>query len=40
MKKVDGEFLKAVRSTAARYNSINLHEMIIDNACMQMTSNP
>ncbi|OMJ79824.1 hypothetical protein SteCoe_20074 [Stentor coeruleus] len=40
MKKVDGEFLKAVREVAAKYPSIEYKEMIVDNASMQMTSNP
>lgn len=40
MKKVDGEFLKAVREVAAKYPSIEYREMIVDNASMQMASNP
>ena len=40
MKMVDGEFLKAVREVAKRYPSIEYKEMIVDNASMQMTSNP
>jgi isocitrate dehydrogenase (NAD+) len=40
MKMVDGEFLKAVRQVAAKYPSIEYKEMIVDNASMQMTSNP
>jgi Isocitrate/isopropylmalate dehydrogenase len=40
MKMVDGEFLKAVREVAARYPSIEYKEMIVDNASMQMASNP
>jgi isocitrate dehydrogenase (NAD+) len=40
MKMVDGEFLKAVREVAAKYPSIEYKEMIVDNASMQMASNP
>lgn len=40
MEKVDGEFLKAIREVAQRYPSIEYKEMIVDNASMQMTSNP
>ncbi|CAG9316309.1 unnamed protein product [Blepharisma stoltei] len=40
MKKADGEFLKAVRQVAKEYPTIQYQEMIIDNASMQMTSNP
>lgn len=40
MKKADGEFLKAVRFVAKSYPTIQYQEMIIDNASMQMTSNP
>ena len=40
MKKVDGMFLTAVREVAKQYPSIVYQEMIIDNASMQMTTNP
>ena len=40
MKLADGEFLKATRSVAKQYPSIQYNEMIIDNASMQMVSNP
>lgn len=40
MKMVDGEFLRAVREVAAKYPSIEYKEMIVDNASMQMASNP
>ena len=40
MKMVDGEFLNAVREVAAKYPSIVYKEMIVDNASMQMASNP
>lgn len=40
MKMVDGEFLKAVRKAALNYPQIKYEEMIIDNASMQMVSNP
>lgn len=40
MKMVDGEFLRAVREVASKYPSIEYKEMIVDNASMQMASNP
>ncbi|CAD7700432.1 unnamed protein product [Ostreobium quekettii] len=40
MKVGDGEFLKACRTVAERYPSINYNEMIVDNTCMQLVSRP
>lgn len=40
MKMCDGLFLRACRETALRYPSIKYSEMIIDNCCMQMITNP
>ncbi len=40
MKLSDGLFLTSIRKVAAEYPAIEYHEMIIDNACMQMVMNP
>jgi isocitrate dehydrogenase (NAD+) len=40
MKRVDGEFLKAVRVVSKRYPSVLYEEIIIDNCTMQMVMNP
>ncbi len=40
MKLSDGLFLASIRKVAAEYPAIEYHEMIIDNACMQMVMNP
>eukprot|EP00340_Litonotus_pictus_P003032 CAMPEP_0170516990 /NCGR_PEP_ID=MMETSP0209-20121228/3090_1 /TAXON_ID=665100 ORGANISM="Litonotus pictus, Strain P1" /NCGR_SAMPLE_ID=MMETSP0209 /ASSEMBLY_ACC=CAM_ASM_000301 /LENGTH=160 /DNA_ID=CAMNT_0010802105 /DNA_START=626 /DNA_END=1111 /DNA_ORIENTATION=- len=40
MKLCDGEFLQACREVAAKYPDIKFEEMIIDNCCMQLISNP
>ncbi|MGH9831244.1 MAG: isocitrate/isopropylmalate family dehydrogenase, partial [Blastocatellia bacterium] len=40
MKLSDGLFLTSIRKVAAEYPDIEYHEMIIDNACMQMVLNP
>jgi len=40
MKLCDGQFLAATKEVAKRYPSIKYEEMIIDNCCMQLISNP
>ncbi|PNG99667.1 Isocitrate dehydrogenase [NAD] catalytic subunit 6, mitochondrial [Tetrabaena socialis] len=40
MKKADGLFLECCREVAARYPDIKYEEVIVDNACMQLVSNP
>jgi isocitrate dehydrogenase (NAD+) len=40
MKKGDGMFLKACKSVAARFPTIEYSEMIVDNTCMQLVSKP
>jgi len=40
MKRVDGEFLKAVRMVSKRYPTVKYDEIIIDNCTMQMVMNP
>ena len=40
MKMTDGLFLDVVRSVAKEYPEIQFGEMIIDNTCMQLVSNP
>jgi isocitrate dehydrogenase (NAD+) len=40
MKLSDGLFLSTVRKVAPEYKEIEYHELIIDNACMQMVMNP
>jgi len=40
MKLSDGLFLSTVRKVAPEYKEIQYHELIIDNACMQMVMNP
>lgn len=40
MKRVDGEFLKAVRVVSKRYPTVKYDEIIIDNCTMQMVMNP
>jgi isocitrate dehydrogenase (NAD+) len=40
MKLSDGLFLTSIRKVAAEYTDIEYHELIIDNACMQMVMNP
>jgi isocitrate dehydrogenase (NAD+) len=40
MKLSDGLFLSTIRKVAAEYKDIQYHELIIDNACMQMVMNP
>eukprot|EP00798_Chlamydomonas_sp_ICE-L_P018611 gene18611-25125_t len=40
MKAGDGLFLKAVRKVAEKFPSIKYEEMIVDNTCMQLVSNP
>jgi isocitrate dehydrogenase (NAD+) len=36
----DGLFLRSIRKVAAEYREIEYHELIIDNACMQMVLDP
>ncbi|KXZ50322.1 hypothetical protein GPECTOR_17g961 [Gonium pectorale] len=40
MKKADGLFLECCREAATRYPDIKYEEVIVDNACMQLVSNP
>lgn len=40
MKMTDGLFLETARSVAKEYPEIQFGEMIIDNTCMQLVSNP
>jgi isocitrate dehydrogenase (NAD+) len=40
MKLSDGLFLTSIRKVAAEYTDIEYHELIIDNACMQLVMNP
>jgi isocitrate dehydrogenase (NAD+) len=40
MKLSDGLFLKCCRETASHFKEIQYHEMIVDNACMQLVMRP
>jgi isocitrate dehydrogenase (NAD+) len=40
MKRSDGLFLDCCRAVAKQYPAVTLHEMIVDNACMQLVMNP
>eukprot|EP01083_Nonionella_stella_P057545 151018_1 len=40
MKKADGLFLDCVREVSEKYPRIHYEEVIVDNCCMQMVSNP
>eukprot|EP00198_Chlamydomonas_reinhardtii_P005521 XP_001694857.1 isocitrate dehydrogenase, NAD-dependent [Chlamydomonas reinhardtii] len=40
MKKADGLFLECCREVSAKYGDITYEEVIVDNACMQLVSNP
>ena len=40
MKLCDGQFLEATRIVAKKYPDIKYQEIIIDNCCMQLISNP
>ncbi len=40
MKLSDGLFLECARRVAAQHPEIEYHEMIVDNACMQLVLNP
>merc|ERR1719284_670103 len=40
MKKADGLFLQACREVSEQYPGVKYEEMIVDNACMQLVSNP
>ncbi len=40
MKLSDGLFLKSIRVVAKKYPEIEYHELIVDNACMQIVLNP
>jgi isocitrate dehydrogenase (NAD+) len=40
MKLSDGLFLKCCREVAAEFTDLTYHEMIVDNACMQLVMRP
>jgi isocitrate dehydrogenase (NAD+) len=40
MKRSDGLFLEVGREVAAHYPDVETREIIVDNACMQMVTNP
>jgi isocitrate dehydrogenase (NAD+) len=40
MKLADGLFIKCCREVAEKYPNITYEEMIVDNTCMQLVSNP
>ena len=40
MKKADGMFLRTFREVAKQYPMIEANDLIVDNTCMQMVSNP
>ena len=40
MKKADGMFLRTFREVAKEYPMIEADDLIVDNTCMQMVSNP
>lgn len=40
MKKTDGLFLEEFRKAATAYSDIEAGEMIVDNACLQLVTNP
>ena len=40
LKSTSGLFLKVAREVAAQYSEIQMQEMIVDNACMQLVMNP
>jgi isocitrate dehydrogenase (NAD+) len=40
MKLSDGLFLRSIRAVAQHYPEIEYHELIVDNACMQIVINP
>ncbi|MDP4528002.1 isocitrate dehydrogenase [Alkalimonas delamerensis] len=40
LKSTSGLFLKVAREVAAQYSDIQMQEMIVDNACMQLVMNP
>jgi len=40
MKQADGLFLKVCREVAKEYPHIEFNDMIVDNTCMQLVSNP
>src|ERR1700680_4735233 len=40
MKLSDGLFLNSIRAVAEKYPEIAYHELIVDNACMQLVMNP
>ncbi|VVN02641.1 Homoisocitrate dehydrogenase [Pseudomonas fluorescens] len=40
IKSCSGLFLEVAREVAANYPEIEFHEMIVDNACMQLVMNP
>jgi len=40
MKKADGLFIECCREVSEKYPDIKYEELIVDNACMQLVSNP
>ena len=40
MKLADGLFLESCRAVSKEYPIINYNEVIVDNCCMQLVSNP
>jgi len=40
MKQADGLFLRTCRAVASEYPNIEFNDMIVDNTCMQLVSNP
>ena len=40
MKLSDGLFLSSIRAVAEKFPDIEYHELIVDNACMQLVMNP
>ena len=40
MKQADGLFLECCRKVSKEYPTIKFEEIIVDNCCMQMVSNP
>ena len=40
MKKADGLFIECSRAVSEKYPNIQYEEMIVDNTCMQLVTNP
>ena len=40
MKKADGLFIECCREVHEKYPDIKYEELIVDNACMQLVSDP